>query len=330
MGHDVLANLVMGRTSPLPLHVQLADGVKARIEDGSWAPGERLPTVRDLAAALGLNYNTVRAVYRDLEREGYVAARQGRGTVVAARPPRLPEGCPDPGDEDIPDLIDAAARAARAADVPAGMAARALQAAYARAADASAGVRLLFVECNAPDLEHHAAEIGRGVGVQPDTATIADLRRSDAPTYARADLVATTLFHVAEVRELLGPGRPVLGLPVTPSYERVIRPLSQAPRGAPVGLVCATREGARGMERMLAGVGLGHVRYATAGLDRPGEVEEVFDRAGDVYVSRMGLRARRGRWPREAAPRAYVTELDASGLRLLRRAVAARDTGTPR
>jgi GntR family transcriptional regulator len=297
--------------------------VKARIEGGEWTPGQRLPTVRGLAATLDLNFNTVRVVYRDLVQQGYLATRQGRGTVVVAQPPRLPDGDPERRTVGVSALVDAAACGARASGVPVDMLARAVRAAYARAKDMPADARFLLVECNAPDLEHHAAEIARGIGVQPETATIAQLRGSAATACAHFDLVVTTLFHVAEVQDLVGPRQPVLGVPVTLSYEGVILPLSRARRGAHIGLVCATQEGARGMERMLAGVGLGHVCYRTAGLDRPGEMEDVFDRTESVYVSRMGLRAHGGHWPREHITHAYVTGLDTTALCVVRRAMAA-------
>ena len=50
-------------------------------------PGDRLPSVRELADIAGVNVNTVRAVYARLESEGRVSSEQGRGTFVAARAP---------------------------------------------------------------------------------------------------------------------------------------------------------------------------------------------------------------------------------------------------
>jgi DNA-binding transcriptional regulator YhcF (GntR family) len=50
---------------------------------GSLRPGDRLPSVRELAAVAGGDVNTARAVYRDLEEAGLIASEQGRGTFVA-------------------------------------------------------------------------------------------------------------------------------------------------------------------------------------------------------------------------------------------------------
>jgi len=53
---------------------------------GELGPGARLPSVREMAAATGVNANTVRAVYARLEAEGLVATEHGRGTFVAGEP----------------------------------------------------------------------------------------------------------------------------------------------------------------------------------------------------------------------------------------------------
>ena len=50
---------------------------------GGYQAGDRLPTVRSLAVSLDISYNTVNRAYMDLEREGYISTRKGRGTFVA-------------------------------------------------------------------------------------------------------------------------------------------------------------------------------------------------------------------------------------------------------
>jgi DNA-binding transcriptional regulator YhcF (GntR family) len=64
--------------------VQLAWALRARIDDGRLVTGQRLPGLRDLAQALKINANTVRAVYQRLEHEGMIESQQGSGTYVTA------------------------------------------------------------------------------------------------------------------------------------------------------------------------------------------------------------------------------------------------------
>jgi GntR family transcriptional regulator len=66
-----------------PLSAQVRSAVASRIVAGRLAPGERLPTVRDLASELHLAPNTVAKAYRGLEAEGLVVGRGRHGTFVA-------------------------------------------------------------------------------------------------------------------------------------------------------------------------------------------------------------------------------------------------------
>jgi DNA-binding transcriptional regulator YhcF (GntR family) len=76
--------LTIDPLSSVPLGEQLRQGLRRAIAEGEVAPGGALPPVRQLAADLGVNLNTVARAYRELEREGLVVAARGRGTVVAA------------------------------------------------------------------------------------------------------------------------------------------------------------------------------------------------------------------------------------------------------
>ena len=71
------------RRSDRPIGTQLRATILEAITAGSLAPGDRLPSVRELARDAGVNVNTVRAVYARLEAEGAVRSEHGRGTFVA-------------------------------------------------------------------------------------------------------------------------------------------------------------------------------------------------------------------------------------------------------
>ncbi|MDX6228371.1 MAG: hypothetical protein QOI76_1761 [Frankiales bacterium] len=72
--------------SSLPPYAQLVEQVRQALLTGILRPGDRLPTVKEVAGALAVNPNTVSKAYRDLEREGLVEGRQGVGTFVVRRP----------------------------------------------------------------------------------------------------------------------------------------------------------------------------------------------------------------------------------------------------
>jgi DNA-binding transcriptional regulator YhcF (GntR family) len=72
------------RRADVPLGVQLAWALRSRIRDGRLKAGQRLPGLRDLADALGVNANTVRSVYQRLEQEEVLESQQGSGTFVTS------------------------------------------------------------------------------------------------------------------------------------------------------------------------------------------------------------------------------------------------------
>jgi DNA-binding transcriptional regulator YhcF (GntR family) len=87
---EALAGLVLDRAAEVPIGVQLVWALRTRIGDGRFAPGQRLPGLRELAQALHINANTARAVYQRLEREGFIVSQQGSGTFVADTPRKSP------------------------------------------------------------------------------------------------------------------------------------------------------------------------------------------------------------------------------------------------
>ena len=70
------------RRSGVATYLQLVHQVKQGLRMGLLAPGDQLPTAKEVVASTAINPNTVLKAYRELEREGLVEARQGVGTFV--------------------------------------------------------------------------------------------------------------------------------------------------------------------------------------------------------------------------------------------------------
>ncbi len=77
-------HIAVDLSSGVPPYEQIRGQVTALVAAGSLTPGDRLPTVRDLAADLGVAVGTVQRAYRELEATGTVVSRRRHGTVVAA------------------------------------------------------------------------------------------------------------------------------------------------------------------------------------------------------------------------------------------------------
>ena len=312
-----MIELHVDRGEPLPLHVQLSEQMRYHIEVGAWEPGYRLPTVRFLAGSLGVNYGTVRAVYTELEREGFVVTQQGRGTFVTGHPPRSR----DLGLR-VETLIDGALIDADRMGVTAEEFARL---AYLRAKAFRRkvpGVPVLFIECCSAEVEFHVREIAEAMGGRPPSGLVLD----DLPAlpdayFDRFSVIATTMFHIAEVQKALEP-RKVHGLLVEPSSSETVARLRPLAKGSRVAIICSTRPMARRMQNALLRVGLTHLKYWSVPIDAPAEVQRAFREADEIFVSRRILSAHRGPWPTKRTFREYVDVLHKESLRFLRRKIA--------
>lgn len=72
--------------SGVPVYVQLVEQVLQHLSNGSLKPGEQLPTVRQMAAELRVNFNTIARAYRMLDEAGLISTQQGRGTYFVDQP----------------------------------------------------------------------------------------------------------------------------------------------------------------------------------------------------------------------------------------------------
>ena len=68
-----------------PIYQQVADGFRALIASGELQEGQKLPPVRQIAADLGVNLNTIAVAYRELQDDGLIVVRHGSGATVAPR-----------------------------------------------------------------------------------------------------------------------------------------------------------------------------------------------------------------------------------------------------
>jgi len=70
-----------------PVYLQLVDQIRQQVSAGDLLPGDQLPTVRQLAAELRLNFNTIARAYRILDEAGLISTQQGRGTYISEETP---------------------------------------------------------------------------------------------------------------------------------------------------------------------------------------------------------------------------------------------------
>lgn len=72
--------------SGVPIYVQIVEQVQQSVAAGKLKTGDQLPTVRQLASEIRVNFNTVARAYRMLDEAGLISTQQGRGTYILDQP----------------------------------------------------------------------------------------------------------------------------------------------------------------------------------------------------------------------------------------------------
>jgi GntR family transcriptional regulator len=86
------SGFVISQSDRRPMYLQIIEQVKQRVAVGEWAPGDEIPSIRQLAVDLRVSVITIKRAYLELEREGVIVTQHGKGSIVAPNPdlsPRL-------------------------------------------------------------------------------------------------------------------------------------------------------------------------------------------------------------------------------------------------
>ena len=257
------------RGSDVPISTQIFWQLAYQIDSGRLLPGARLAPVRELGAALRVNPNTIRAVYRRLADAGYVISRHGAGTHVAERPPQRR------GAEALAGIVAEMLRRAAHAGFTADELATATFAAATERKRPGPLVRVLFAECTSADAGYDAERLVEAFPgmIEAEGALLDDLPdRLDRFHY---DLIATTTFHADEAQVLAAGRIPVVAMLVGPGYVELVHEIAGLPSGSHVGLVCGSDRGKDNIMETLALSGTRGVEIVSALIDQPDDLKLV-------------------------------------------------------
>lgn len=204
--------------SAVPTWQVLKQYLEEQIGTGAYPVGAWLPSVRELAAQLSVNRNTVSKVYQALGREGVLEVERGKGVRVAQRPSETRSSAT---------RIDGGIHALVREAALAGLSREWLLTRVTDIADETYGNRLVraaFIECTPPDARQIAADLSRQLEVPVAAIDLADFL-ADPERTLPYDLVTTTFFHLQEVTAAIPEvQRPaVVGIHHTVSHESVLQ-----------------------------------------------------------------------------------------------------------
>lgn len=244
-------HITVSRALGVPLVTQIRDQVVSAISVGDLKAGQRLPAVRQLAAFLGINRNTVAQAYRLLENDGHVVTRAGGGTLVAGDPDTAPALAPS----ELREIVRAAFEQARTA----GYSPRQLaELAYYESArlDASPAPRIVVIDDYRGEMDFVCATIRRSLpGSVVDPILVPDLLAADpaalADRLADADCALVAFYCLENVRGILTEANlPIVAAGIGPSLNS-LRRIAEESAGKQVAIVCTEPDGPAHMEAAL-------------------------------------------------------------------------------
>lgn len=304
------------RDSDVPISTQIYWQLTYQIDAGRLQPGTRLPPVRELGAALRVNPNTVRAVYRRLADAGYVVGRHGAGTRVTDRPPVRR------GSDALAGIVAETLRRAAQLGFSPDEVAQATFTAAAERKRPGPHIRVLFAECTTADANVDAERISEAF---PDRVEVIPVLLDELPerlTRYHYDLVATTTFHADEAQAYVAGRLPVVAMLTGPGYMSLVHEIAGLTPGSRVGVVCGSQRGVENIAEVLNLAGASGVEIISAVAHTAPELAQVDREATLILLSReamaLGLETT---FERPERIREWTYEFDPAAFELLRRAI---------
>ncbi|TKI04321.1 GntR family transcriptional regulator [Martelella alba] len=208
------------RSLAIPLGIQLRGLIEYGITFGALEPGDRLPSVRDMAARVDVAPMTVAQVYRELQEANLIYSKPGAGNYIADASAALGQS----SRYSLIEQADALIRQGLALGVSAGELTALLQTRLRALTDEKRPARIVMVGNFLPPTQDYARQIGEGlapdVQAEVEAATVNGLREDETlrRRCAAADLVLTFAHRRREVTELL-PTSTVVAIRFIPSAE---------------------------------------------------------------------------------------------------------------
>ncbi len=94
--------MIISNSSPIPIYEQIKNSIIEQIMNDELKEDEAIPSIRNLASDIKISVMTIKKAYDELEREGYIISRQGKGTFIA---PKNTELAKEKAQKDIEDYI---------------------------------------------------------------------------------------------------------------------------------------------------------------------------------------------------------------------------------
>ncbi|WP_310834240.1 GntR family transcriptional regulator [Aetokthonos hydrillicola] len=280
-----LLPIIIDNSAPITINAQIAEQIKLLIAIGELQAGDTLPTVTQLAKHLGVNHNTIAAVYNYMIESGYLVAQRGKGTFVA-RSQAVQKVI---AHQQLYNLLGEAFCAASIVGLsPSEFGA----AAYAQAVMLNQhhpeNLTLVFVEFFQEDVGVSTA-IEAEIGAPLSKVWLEDLEASEPKAFKEllgADLVITMVPDQWEVTRFTAPEQEVIAVNIKPGL-KLLTEISSKPRNTKMLLVCQQKAGSQKMKWVLESAGISHISFQTLDLESLKQNHHILSQFDVVCASRL-------------------------------------------
>lgn len=273
--------IAINKQSPFGIKQQITRQLRILIESGDLAPGQPLPSVRDLAAMLNVNRNTASLAYRELASEGFVRMVAGSGTYVR-------EGHVQKHAKALKGIFQEAVEKAKALGLSVEQAGEFFMNQLSTYSVDVSSSRVLVVDCNKEAVDHICTALEDELDVQTEGVTIQSLEEDPARAMeilADKDLVVCGLNHVPEFRQALPEcPREVVGVMFSPDV-RILNHIIGLPPGTRVGYCCANQRSTENLYNSSFFAGGTELRRILAGLDNPARLRNMLEACDVIFVT---------------------------------------------
>lgn len=234
------------KKSKVPFYLQLKDLLKYYISTGTLKDRDQLPGVNSLGEELGVNFETVRKAYKELEKEELISMKRGRGTYVMLNKPS--------SSQEILDLSIKSNPVGTVKEVirrllQTGMTTKDVRAtvekAFQEMEKESSKQVVIFTECNHYQVQEISKLLQKQVSVKIKPVLLQDLEKEVKNTIQEKEkllAIVTSGFHMSEIREILGNFPVEIYALVTTMSSQIRRKLFSFEKGSKLGVLCRDEE----------------------------------------------------------------------------------------
>jgi len=277
------------KSNKVPLYLQLKDLVKYYISTGTIQDGQQLPGVNALARELGINFETVRKAYKEIEREGLISMQRGKGTVVTLHGASVPKVSPgiSPAVEPA-DAVKSVIKKLLHDGMDSAGIKKAIDKAFQRISKERSLQTVVFTECNLHQVKEISKLLKNYLNLNVKPVLLKNLRNEVQKVIEGEEELAgviTTGFHFHEVRNILSDKPVNIHVLITQMSPETKQELDSFDKGAAFGFICRDQESVSFFEDLLrTELGEG-IKLSCCYLEEESKIKDIIKSSDVLLVS---------------------------------------------